>query len=523
MYLFKIYNKDFSENSKGKPNLHTSYFKLLFEKENLEDTVFKLNGQAEIFYREASKPKKISHNKNKPIKNKNNPSKTSTFKYDLVKDKRFTEDKYFFHIPITLNFKEKEMGPNRFNQEVLKYLKENKNINIIGIDRGERHLAYYTVINQQREILDQDSFNDIVSSYKSRSKKEVKVRTEYHKLLEKREEERDKSRKSWTKIESIKELKSGYLSHLIYTISHLMIKHNAIVVFEDLNPGFKRGRMKFEKQVYQKLEKALIDKLNYLVFKEQAHKEPGSCLNAYQLTAPFESFKKMRKQTGFVFYIPAYYTSKVDPLTGFVKLIYPKYENVEKTRKFFKSFERICFDKKDNYFVFEYQDGKVSTVRKTESNTLWRVCTYGKGRYKYDRGSKDHKKIDVTKEMKNLFDKYKISYEKKKDLIEEICKQNKKDFFIEIIKLLNLTLQLRHINPDAKTDNEKDFILSPVAKKGRFFDSRTAKNKEPKNADANGAYHIALKGLKTLKGIHKDKEKLKVSPIKNKDWFQFIR
>ena len=75
-----------------------------------------------------------------------------------------------------------------------------------------------------------------------------------------REKERDKARKSWTKIENIKELKSGYLSQLVHKISELMIKYNAIVVFEDLNFGFKRGRMKFEKQIYQKLEKALIDK-----------------------------------------------------------------------------------------------------------------------------------------------------------------------------------------------------------------------------------------------------------------------
>ena len=46
----------------------------------------------------------------------------------------------------------------------------------------------------------------------------------------------------------------------------MMVEHNAIVVMEDLNFGFKRGRFKVEKQVYQKLEKMLIDKFNYLVF-----------------------------------------------------------------------------------------------------------------------------------------------------------------------------------------------------------------------------------------------------------------
>ena len=526
LYLFKIYSKDFSKDSKGRPNLHTSYFKLLFEEENLKDIIYKLNGQAEIFYRKASKQKKISHKAHVPIKNKNpkNPKKTSTFKYDLIKDKRFTEDKYFFHVPIGLNFKASGKGYN-FNQDVLQVLKNKRNVNIIGIDRGERHFAYYTVINQKGAILEQGSFNKITTNYNNQNNKKVEIPTDYHDLLERKEKERDKSRKSWTKIENIKELKAGYLSYLVHQISHLMIKHNAIVIFEDLNSGFKRGRMKFEKQVYQKLEKALIDKLNYLVFKEKNHVEPGGVLNAYQLTAPFESFKKMGKQTGFIFYTPAYYTSRVCPLTGFVNLIYPRYENREKSKIYFKNFDRIYFDNKAGYFVFEYQDGKVNTSKESESNARWKVCTHGQERYKYNKKKRKHEEHDVTQELKTLFEKYSVDYKTEKDLRESIIKQDQKDFFIQLTEALHLTLQLRHINTAGGESDKKDFILSPVAdSEGRFFDSRWAKDNEPKNADANGAYHIALKGLKMLGGMKTtNRQKIDISPIKNKGWFEFIR
>ena len=47
----------------------------------------------------------------------------------------------------------------------------------------------------------------------------------------------------------------------------MVIDYNAIIVMEDLNKGFKRGRFKVERQVYQKFENMLISKLNYLVFK----------------------------------------------------------------------------------------------------------------------------------------------------------------------------------------------------------------------------------------------------------------
>ena len=55
LFLFRIHSKDFSPGSTGRPNLHTMYWKGLFDEDNLRDVVLKLNGNAELFYREASK------------------------------------------------------------------------------------------------------------------------------------------------------------------------------------------------------------------------------------------------------------------------------------------------------------------------------------------------------------------------------------------------------------------------------------------------------------------------------------
>lgn len=54
IYLFEIHNKDFNPKSIGKKNLHTLYWEMLFDKKNLADVVFKLNGEAKVFYRKAS-------------------------------------------------------------------------------------------------------------------------------------------------------------------------------------------------------------------------------------------------------------------------------------------------------------------------------------------------------------------------------------------------------------------------------------------------------------------------------------
>ena len=54
LYLFQIYNKDFSKYSQGTPNLHTMYWKAIFDEDNLKNVVYQLNGGAEVFYRKKS-------------------------------------------------------------------------------------------------------------------------------------------------------------------------------------------------------------------------------------------------------------------------------------------------------------------------------------------------------------------------------------------------------------------------------------------------------------------------------------
>ena len=322
LYLFRIWNKDFSEFSKGTPNLHTLYWKMLFDERNLADVVYKLNGQAEVFYRKASiKPEnRIIHKANLPIANKNelNEKRASVFEYDIIKDKRYTVDKFQFHVPITINFK--ATGQTNINPIVQDVIKQGGFSHIIGIDRGERHLLYLSLIDLKGNIVKQMTLNDIVNEYKGQAYK-----TNYHDLLAKREGDRTDARRSWETIETIKELKEGYLSQVVHIISKMMVKYNAIVVLEDLNTGFMRGRQKIERQVYEKFEKMLIDKLNCYIDKQVSPTAEGGLLNPLQLTCDAQKWKRSH-QCGCLFYIPAWNTSKIDPVTGFVNLLDTHYD-----------------------------------------------------------------------------------------------------------------------------------------------------------------------------------------------------
>lgn len=571
LYLFQIYNKDFAPGANGKDNMHTIYWKSIFSAINLQDVIVKLNGEAELFYREKAIDVNNTpcHEKGSKLLNRlmkdGTPIAEKTYlrlyrfvnglisekeltakekvmldsgnlsvkeaKCRIVKDRHYTVPKFLFHVPVSLNFK--SPGNIKINDKVRKFLHKNPDVNIIGLDRGERNLIYMTIINQKGNILLQKSFNTV-----SIEKNGAVSSVNYQSKLKNREEERNEARKSWHTIGKIAELKDGYLSAVIHEISELAIKYNAVIIMEDLNFGFKRGRFHVERQVYQKFEKKLIDKLNYLVFKSNQPLEPGGVLNAYQLTAPFSSFKKLGKQSGFLFYVPAAYTSKIDPVTGFVDVFETAgITNFSKKVSFFEKFNSVNYDEKTESFVFCFDYRYFEGHRSTEMlKTEWKAYSIGK-RIKYncairtDHSIEAYSEINLTDSLKKLFSEHSIKWENRHDILPEILKISKSEtkesvsFFDQLYRLFRLVLQMRNSNPETGDD----YIISPVCnEKGEFYCSEKYKDNHeaelPGNADANGAYHIALKGLILIRRFSSSevsklpKIDLKIS---NSEWLAF--
>ena len=559
LYLFQIYNKDFAEKATGKKNLHTLYWENLFSEENLHDVCLKLNGEAELFFRPKSENiKEIKHEKDSILVNRTTADRESIpediyqeiykFKnnmissisdeaqkyldthkvvcnkanYTITKDNHFLQDTYLFHCPITMNFKAPEITGRKFNEKVLNYLRENPDVKIIGLDRGERHLIYLSLINQRGEIELQKTLNLVEQV---RNDKIVSVN--YHEKLVQKEGDRDKARKNWQTISNIKELKEGYLSAVVHEIAKLMVEHNAIVVMEDLNFGFKRGRFAVERQVYQKFENMLIEKLNYLVFKDKAAAEPGGVLNAYQLTDKFANVSDVGKQCGWIFYVPAAYTSKIDPKTGFANLFITKgLTNVEKKKAFFERFDAIRYDKKEDCFIFSIDYSKLSD--NADYKKKWDIYSRGE-RIVYSR--KDNKTVteNPTENLKSIFEKFGVQWSNEENFIDSLLsvqaeKQNA-SFFDELLHSFTTILQMRNSIPNT----EVDYLISPVkAEDGTFFDSRQqlslgSRATLPIDADANGAYHIALKVLYLLTHNFNQNYKVYIENISNADWFKCVQ
>ena len=563
IFLFQIYNKDFASKTSGKKNLHTLYWENLFSEENLKDVCLKLNGEAELFWRKPSlnKEKVTVHKKgsilvnrttsdgrsipediyqeiyqfkNKMIDNLSENAKSlldsgvvvcKEATHDITKDNRFTEDTYLFHCPITMNFKAPDKSNKEFNNQVLEMLSGNPDVKIIGLDRGERHIIYLSLINQKGEIELQKTLN-LVDQV--RNDKTVKVN--YQEKLVHKEGDRDRARKNWQTIGNIKELKEGYLSNVVHEIAKMMVEHNAIVVMEDLNFRFKRGRFAVERQIYQKFENMLIEKLNYLVFKDKKVTEPGGVLNAYQLTNKSANVSDVYRQCGWLFYIPAAYTSKIDPKTGFANLFITKgLTNVEKKKEFFDQFDSIRYDSKEACFVFGFNYGKICD--NADFKKKWEVYTKGE-RLVYNKADRMNISINPTEQLKNIFDEFNVNWNNEDNFIDSVqtiqAEKSNAKFFDTLLRMFNATLQMRNSKTNSSA-SEDDYLISPVkADDGTFFDSREElmKGKDAKlpiDSDANGAYHIALKGLYLLENDFNRNDKGVIQNISNVDWFKFVQ
>ncbi len=254
----------------------------------------------------------------------------------------------------------------------------------------------------------------------------------YLKKLEEKAGKRDEARKEWKTIENIKELKNGYISWVVRYLEDMMLSENAVLIFEDLNIGFKRGRQKIEQQVYQKLELAFTQKLNYLVNKDANKEEAGHYLKAYQLTPQVATPKDIGKQCGAVFYVSPGYTSLTCPKCGYRKNISFNFENIERARATIKKIN-LRITNKDKGFQISYEafnengDSKgiyevssdVSRIRWHKKGTEYAKANLLKKGEEIIENSKNGvvKKYDMTVVLTQIFDENGIE-NKKQELSE---------------------------------------------------------------------------------------------------------
>lgn len=495
IFLFEIYTKDFSQtkgvkSANSNVNLQTKYWQHLFD----DNSTIQLNGGGEIFYRkevELNKSDKAIHPANEKIQRRSDKKTESVFKHDIIKNKRFTENKFLFHVPIKINYQ--APSKSNVNDTVNTEFTKSDDIQFLGIDRGEKHLIYFSLLDKNGNLINQGHF-DLINNkdYLAAINEAAKLRRE--------------KQENWQQKGNISNLKEGYISLVIHEIIQKMKDDNGafkptFIVLEDLNTGFKRSRQKFEQQIYQKFEVALAKKLNYLVDKKANPGEIGSVSKALQLTPLVSNYGDIekKKQAGIILYTRANYTSVTDPATGWRKTIYlKKGKESEIKEEILNTFTEIAFDNGDYYFQYNDALGKE-----------WKLWSGKNGvsleRYQGRRGKDKNEYVvesfDVKALLDGLFKGFDLSKSLKEQLIagKSLSKVNDHTAWDSLRFVIDIIQQIRN-SGDVNKKQDDNFLQSPVRnEQAEHFDSRNYEKQEnpklPKDADANGAFNIARKGI----------------------------
>lgn len=532
VFILKLYNKDFSKASIGKKNLFTIYWEDLFT----GNSNHRIGGNAALFSREPAgdKDSTIVHragsfflnkrDKNGDIipnkvyqelynyKNNNRELKSQLAKdlldkdlavfkkvkegHEIVKDRRFYSGrKYTFHCAIKFN--EGAEGFPKYPEAV--YTRFDHKINeqmgtptFMGIDRGEKHLVYWCLLNADGTVNDCNDFDTING-------------TNYVQLLEDRSALRKSEQKERRQKSDIKQLKNSYVKLVTSEITKRAIlpaitneEPLQYIILEKLNKEMKGKRAHIEKQTYQALEEALASKLSFFVDKNLTE-GPGSIKQPLQLVPPFKTFDNIdgKDSFGIMQYTRANYTSVTDPLTGWRQSIYIQGGKSEEIiQRIVAAFDNIRFDGKD--YAFDYTDentGKHWTLYSGENGKpLDRFYGYIK------ESDEHHPRVDVVKILDALF----MNFDKTTSLRDQLVSgvelnknpDSSRTAAEELRFAIKIIQQIRNTGNLAADDN---YLQSPVRdNEGRHFDTRKSKQfnglEKIKDGDANGAYNIARKG-----------------------------
>jgi len=496
LYLFKISCQDMLEKHHGKDG---DYKILLYEAlSGKKDCDVRLCGGGAIYHRKASLKPRVTHPAGIPIENKNPNSKnrTRTFKYDIIKDRRYTVDRYMFHVPVEIFPTADKRGGNRVNDKVKEIIKANPDMYVLGINRGERNLISMSVTAPDGTIVEQRNLN-------------VFDNFDYCRKLADREKERNENRKNWTSVKEIKNLKAGYLSRVVGEIAKLVRKYGCVVAMERLEKEFKNKRRKFEKNVYEQFERDLVSKLSFLMDKDV---KDGRIKTTVQLSNPGSTETERTKytQNGIIFFMNPSWVSKTDPLTGFVNRLNTRHKSVKDAEAFLSSLDGFKYNGKTGRFEITFHYDKAAPDKETgDGERVWKIETYGErieqiyDKSENPKGVWKDVTVNLTDKMKSLLESQGIGYSDSSDILETITstmtgKKKAGEFYKELLHLIYLTLQNTNWNSETK---EYRVIGCTADSTGKFFDSRTAPERMPKDGDTLAAWNIARKAHMALKNI----------------------
>ena len=191
-------------------------------------------------------------------------------------------------------------------------------------------------------------------------------------------------------------------------------------------------------------------------------------------------------------------------------------------KSFFSKFDRIKYNTDKDVFEFNF-DYNNFTSRGEGTRTCWTINTAGERIYTHRSKEQNNQFVSEalfpTELFKDAFGKSDIDI--KGNLKYAISSIESLDTLKQLLHAFKLTMQMRN----SETGTDVDYLLSPaIGSNGNNFDSRVRDTTMPLNADANGAFNIARKGMMIVQQIQSSTDIANIKyAVSNKDWLNFVQ
>ena len=479
-------------------DLNTMYFLSLFTDKNLKENRNRMCGNAAIRYRRKSISGFPTHKKGETLVSKVDtdgipvPSdvymelshylngkggtlspkaekylkkvNTKIAKEDIIKDKRFSVDKFLFTLPIDLNVKSANPTTiTEFNATLNAQLRES-DVSVLSICRGQDSLLNAALVAPDGNVVFSKNL-DVINGHNYKAK------------FKKRRLDSLASEQKWNYTSTVKDLQEGYVSAVVPLVIQMALENNAVIAFADTRKLKKTKGNLLEDGAYDLLMSSVQKKLCFYVQKQDME-------NALQLCLPVED-KYVSVQNGIVFFVSPAQTKEIDPTTGYFNNL--KFRDIARNARTKKEFicnlDNLEYEESTDSFVFTIDCSKYDAY--VPSNDLWEIYTPA-AKHMADKNGEiicQTPSADLKRTLKKMCLDIKSS-----KLIEEISEieadKTTAWFFGDLFQAFAVSARMKVYDPKSGSW----IITSPVRNNsGGFFES---------SIDADSMAAVAL-GMKT--------------------------
>lgn len=268
---------------------------------------------------------------------------------DIIKDKRYTEDRFTLTLSFTIYPHGKHTNDvGAYLNNMVRERIKNEKVKILSICRGHYSLLGYCFMEEDGTVLEQGDLSVING-------------IDYYKRLTDLSNLRNEEKKRWKNDRVVKNIRENYACDVSAVIARMAIENDALIAIENIPQRVKDKKACVDNQMFKLFETKLINKLSSYGCKNIPEGKIGSFTHPIQLAVP--ASKQMSPiQNGIIFYTSMALTRNVDAETGFINLLDTTDLTTVGSKRELLNEVDVCYEKARDIYTVSFTYDNVGNI-----------------------------------------------------------------------------------------------------------------------------------------------------------------